>query len=129
MRNLRSSMAAIGLGLLLAGAAHPQDPHSLSYVGELWAAMDTSNQEAVAVVDKPIGRLLEWMIWERQFVCGTAVTMRGLGAFERGRFARVICQGDPPRPARLTYRVELWEDGDTYLVRPWDPLLDGASRN
>ena len=125
MRNLRGPIAAIGLGLILGGAAHPQDPEDLvPYVGELWAAMDTPDQGSVAVVGKPIGRLLEWMIWERQFVCGTAVTMRGFGGFDRGRFARVICQGDPPRPARFTYRVELWEDGDTYLVRPWDPLLD-----
>jgi hypothetical protein len=42
-------------------------------------------------------------------------------SFERGRYARVKYQGDG---AEHAYRVELWADRDSYVVRPWPIGID-----
>ena len=65
--------------------------------------------------------LVETMIQHQNFVCDGAIGMEGRGGFERGRYARVECSGDD---GPFFYELELWQDRDTYAVRPWSNFLD-----
>lgn len=88
----------------------------------LWQAMHGAQATGVALESKPdLKRLLESMIGEQRYVCDVATTLRGMGPFERGRYARVRCLGDG---AQHIYRVEMWAVGDTYTVRPWLEGID-----